>query len=117
MLTHKVNQDGVIEIVVDGAITKADYESVVATLEREIAAQGKLRLVEVIDHVGPIDPAVWWRDVKWVFGHLDAVARAAVVTDSGWIGPITRAAGALMPAEIRVFRRAEADAAREWARG
>jgi hypothetical protein len=40
-----------------------------------------------------------------------------VVTDKGWIGPVTRAAGALIPAEVRVFPLADIEGARAWVRG
>lgn len=40
----------------------------------------------------------------------------AVVTDKGWLGAISRAAGAVLPAEIRVFHLAEVEEARGWVR-
>jgi hypothetical protein len=109
--------DGVVELTVEGGVTRADYDAVVAELDRAIAASGKLRLVEVIRDLGPIDSSVWWQDIKWAWTHVKHVARCAVVTDKGWIGPVTRAAGALIAAEIRVFPLAELDAARAWVRG
>ena len=45
------------------------------------------------------------------------LTRCAVVTDKGWIGPITRAVGALVSAEIRVFPLAGIEEARDWVRG
>lgn len=107
---------GVIELTVDGAITAADYEKVVAVLEIELARRDKLRVVEIIRAIGHIDAAVWWRDVRWAFGHMTKLGRCAVVTDKGWVGSITRAVSALMPAEIRVFPMTALDEARAWVR-
>jgi hypothetical protein len=107
---------GVVEITVDGPITQADYEMVVAVLETTLARHDKLRVVETIRAIGPIDAAVWWQDVRWTFGHMNKFGRCAVVTDKGWVGSITRAVGALMPAEIRVFPLAGIDEARVWVR-
>jgi hypothetical protein len=107
---------GVIEIAVDGAITKEDYAKVVATLEAELAKRDKLRVVEIVRAIGHIDAAVWWQDVRWAFGHMSKFGRCAVVTDKGWVGSITRAVAALMPAEIRVFPLAGLDEARMWVR-
>jgi hypothetical protein len=107
---------GVVELTVDGTITRADYETVVAVLEAALARHDKLRVIETIRAIGPIDPALWWQDVRWAFGHMNKFGRCAAVTDKGWVGSITRAVGALMPAEIRVFPLAAINEARAWVR-
>jgi hypothetical protein len=117
MITYLTDPtDGVVELTVAGGITRDDYDRVVAEMDGAITKFGKLRVIEVIEEVGAIDSAIWWRDIKWAWYHMKDVARCAVVTDKGWIGPITRAAGALVAAEIRVFPLAEIDAARAWVR-
>ena len=117
MLTCETDPaSGVIEITVDGAITGEDYQRVVNLLEAELAKRDKLRVVEIVRAIGPIDAALWWRDVRWTLGHINKFGRCAVVTDKGWVGSITRAVAALMPAEIRVFSLAGLDAARGWVR-
>ena len=108
--------DGVVEFTVDGPIRKEDYDRVVAEIDAAIDRFGKLRLVEIVKDVGAIASAVWWADLKWAARHIKDVARCAVVTDKGWLGAITRAAGAVLPAEVRVFPLAEAAAARAWVR-
>ncbi|MDQ2878328.1 MAG: STAS/SEC14 domain-containing protein [Pseudomonadota bacterium] len=115
MLGHTTDPEtGVIEITVDGAMTRADYDAVVAAIESAMTRHGKVRMVEIIRSVGHIDSSIWWRDVKWGFTHMGSIGRCAVVTDKGWIGSITRAVGALMPAEIRVFPLADLEEARGW---
>jgi len=117
MLSYTVDEEtGVIDLVVDGAITRTDYEALIPVLEAQIAKHGKLRVVETVRKLGPIDWSLWWRDVKWVADHRDKVARAAVITDHGWIGPITRAAAALFSGEMRVFPESQSEAARAWVR-
>lgn len=118
MITYLTDPtDGVVELTVTGGISREDYDRVVAEMDGAIAAFGKLRVIEVIEEIGSVDSAIWWRDVKWAWHHMKDIARCAVVTDSGWIGPVTRAIGALLPAEIRVFKLAEMAAARAWVRG
>lgn len=117
MLTYTVDEEtGVIDLLVDGEMTRADYEGLIPVLEAQIARHGKLRVVETVRQLGPIDWSLWWQDVKWVADHRDKVARAAVVTDHGWIGPVTRAAAALFSGEMRVFPESQASAARQWVR-
>ena len=109
MLSYTVDEStGVIDLIVDGAITQADYEALIPVLEAQIARHGKLRVVETVRKLGPIDWSLWWRDVQWVADHRDKVARAAVITDHGWIGPITRAAAALFSGRCACFRKARA---------
>lgn len=117
MITCLTDPAGVVELTVAGSIARADYDRVVAEMDAAIAQHGKLRLIEVIEEVGSIDSSIWWQDIKWAWHHLRDVARCAVVTDKGWIGPVTRATAALIPAEIRVFPLAEIGAARAWVRG
>jgi hypothetical protein len=106
---------GLVELTVDGHIDTADFQRVVAELERLFEAHKQLNVVEVLRKFEGIDAGLWWRDLSWGFGHLHKFARVAVVTDSGWIGPIARGVGALMPAEIRTFPLVKLDAARLWA--
>ena len=107
---------GVIDLIVDGAITRADYERLVPVLDAQVARHDKLRVVETVRKIGPIDWSLWWQDVAWVVKNRDSLARCAVVTDHGWIGPITRASAALFSGEMRVFPESQADAARAWVR-
>lgn len=107
---------GVIEITIDGAVTRAEYDKVVVAIEAELARGDKVRVIETIRAIGHIDASLWWQDVRWAFGHIGKFGRCAVVTDKGWVGSITRAVGALMPAEIRVFPLAGIDEARAWVR-
>jgi hypothetical protein len=117
MLSYTVDDDtGVIDFTIDGEITRADYDALIPVLDGQIAKHGKLRVVETVRKLGPVDWSLWWRDVKWVVDHRDKMARVAVVTDHGWIGPITRAAAALFSGEMRVFPESEGEAARAWVR-
>ncbi|MBN8838611.1 MAG: STAS/SEC14 domain-containing protein [Sphingomonadales bacterium] len=117
MLGIDVASDGLVELVVDGAISREDFDSVVTTLEAQFETHQKLNVVEIVRKFGGIAPALWWRDVKWSFGHLDRFGRCAIVTDAGWIGPVARALGAMLPIELRTFHIDGLEAARAWARG
>jgi hypothetical protein len=117
MLSYTADDSiGLIDIVVDGAITREDYEKLVPMLDAQIARHGKLRVVETVRRIGPIDWSLWWLDLKWVSDNRNKLARCAVVTDHGWIGPITRAASALFSGEMRVFKESEVAEARAWVR-
>ncbi len=117
MLSYTIDEEaGLIDIIVDGEITRQDYEALIPVLEGLLARHDKLRAVETVRKIGPIDWSLWWQDLKWVIAHRDALARCAVITDHGWVGPVTRAASALLSGEIRVFPEAKGGEARAWVR-
>lgn len=117
MLSYTIDEEeGVIDVLVDGAISRRDYEELIPILERLIERHNKLRCVETVREIGPIDMSLWWEDLKWAVAHRHDLARVAVITDHGWIGPLTKAVGALFPAEMRVFKESDAQAARAWVR-
>jgi hypothetical protein len=118
MLSMTCDDDaGFIEVVVDGAITRADYEAVVTAVDQLLTRHRRIDFVEVVRRIGPIAPEVWWRDIVFHLHHRDFLHRAAVVSDSGWVGPLVRLFAPFYPAELRCFPEAALDAARRWARG
>jgi hypothetical protein len=117
MLSHTADEEaGWIEITIDGKIGAEDFDPVVAAADSLIARHGKINAIEIIRNFEGMDPAIWWKDLSWGMRHIAKFSRVAVVTDSGWIGPMTRAFGALMPAEIRTFSMADLEKARAWIR-
>lgn len=115
MLRHIFDHEtGIFEIEVDGAPDAESYRNLIHAMDAEIAAQGKILILEIIRDVGWISPGVWWEDMGWSFRHLKDIARLAVVTDKGWVGPIAKMMNAVMSAEIRLFDFGEVEKAREW---
>lgn len=109
-------ETGIVELVVDGKVTKEDFERLSGRLEAFIEKQGKIKLLEDIRDFKGFDPSVIVKGIRFDIEHLKDISHAAVVTDVGWIGPFTRAAGSFVRTEVRVFRRAEIDDARAWLR-
>lgn len=115
MLSHSVDEaSGVVEIVIDGPVERADYDAAITAIDAMIERHGTVKVLEILKSFGWVDPSIWWKDTVWGLTHLRDFGRCAVVSDSGWVGPFARAIGALIPAEVRVFPLHEAAAAREW---
>jgi len=106
-----------IEITVDGKVSRAEFDEIAANLEAAIARHGKVRLLEDIRDFRGMDPAAFWDDVKFSLRHMNDVSRAAIVTDERWIEWLVRVVGPALKAEVRTFTPAEADAARAWLMG
>jgi hypothetical protein len=107
---------GYLELTIDGAINRADYEAAVAAVDELLKTHDKLNVVEVVRDIGWIDAEVWWKDLLFHLTHRNFIHRAAVVSDKGWVGPVTRMFAPLYPAAIRTFRMEELDEARAWAK-
>ncbi|MBK7161709.1 MAG: STAS/SEC14 domain-containing protein [Sphingomonadales bacterium] len=89
----KVDKDakaGYLELTVDGVIHKADYEAAVAAVDELLKTHEQLNVVEVVRDIGWVEPQVWWKDLLFHLAHRNFIHRAAVVSDSGWVGPVTR---------------------------
>ena len=107
---------GYLELTVDGAIQKADYEAAVAAVDELLKAHDQLNVVEVVRDIGWIEVEVWWKDLLFHLSHRNFIHRAAVVSDSGWVGPVTRMFAPFYPAAIRTFGLDQLEDARHWAR-
>jgi hypothetical protein len=108
--------EGVVGVEAHGKVTAEEYEQVlVPAVEAARAKDGKVRLLYVLGHSLPdYTTGAAWEDAKLGLGHLGSWERIAIVGDADWLRHAIHGLGWLMPGEVKVFRLAELDAAREW---
>lgn len=115
MIEYRNNpEDNIVEITVEGKVTEADFDQVIAKLKADIEKHGKLRILEEIRSFSGIDPIALWKDAKFGFAHVNDFTHAAVVADAQWMRTIAEALGSVLSAEIKAFEASEIEAAREW---
>lgn len=107
---------GIVELRVSGRVSRQDYDSVAEPLQRFIDTHGTIRLMEVIESFEGFDPATLLPGLRFDMKNIRHVSHAAVVSDIGWIGPLSKAAGALISTRLRTFDLAQEEAARAWLR-
>lgn len=107
---------GYLELTVDGAIDKDDFQAAVDAVDQLLQRHAQLNVVEVVRNIGWIEPEVWWKDLLFHLAHRNFIHRAAVVSDSGWVGPVTRMFAPFYPAAIRTFGLDQLEYARTWAK-
>jgi len=107
---------GYLELTVDGAVDKEDYQAAVDAVDLLLQSHAQLNVVEVVRNIGWIEPEVWWKDLLFHLAHRNFIHRAAVVSDSGWVGPVTRIFAPFYPAAIRTFGLDQLEHARQWAK-
>jgi len=99
-----------------GAVSKGDYDRVVAPLLERARREG--RRIRLLYHFPPefesFTPGGMWEDASLGLRHLRLLERCAVVSDRSWILLATRAFATLLPCPTRTFRDAEWNEALAW---
>ena len=115
MLEYREDPDnGIVEITIDAKITQEDFDRVAGQMEAFINAHGKIKILEEIRQFSGCDASVLWEGTKFDMKHLKDYSHCAVVSDKGWVGPIAKAAGAMISCKVRVFPLDQIDEARRW---
>ncbi|MFZ0132706.1 MAG: STAS/SEC14 domain-containing protein [Desulfobacterales bacterium] len=107
-------ETNIVELTVDGRITRADFDEAVAVLDKKIKEHGNVRLLEEVRSIGAVEPSLIWEDLKWVFAHYKDITRTAVVADHQWIELYTKIVKPFVKIEIRYFESREIEDARRW---
>jgi hypothetical protein len=114
-VTYTQNADAKsIELTVAGHVTREDHDSVIDRIQACIDTHGTIRMLETIKSVDGFDPTLLWSGLKFDIRNIRHISHVAVVSDIGWIGPMSKAAGAVISTRLRTFGLAELDAARAW---
>lgn len=111
---HRVPDTNILEFTVDGKVTRRDFDRVADEIERMIEAHGKIKIMEIIQNIGGIEPSALWEDLKFSPRHLKHFSHVAVVSDKTWVEWMTMAAKLFISAETRFFQLDQIDAARDW---
>ena len=109
-------ETGIAEIIVDGPISRADFDDVSARLAALIERCGRVRILEDIRRIGRIEPSVIPADVSFSFRHMKDFSHCAIVGERKWLDWLARAIDPPVSCEIRYFDRADIEEARGWLR-
>ncbi len=113
---RSVPNSNIVELTVDGAVTRDDFNDVIAEIDSKIEDYGSVDVLEEIRDLGKIPPEVIWADLRWAAGNMRNVGRAAVVCDKEWIEKMVEVLQPLTKADIRHFDSDEINEARHWLR-
>ncbi len=95
----------VISVRAAGTVTGKDYlEILIPALEEKIAGLGKVRILYTLgrDFSG-VTIGAMWNDAKIIIKHLNAIERAAVVTDVRWMITLTKLFSLIMPYPVKAY--------------
>jgi hypothetical protein len=108
--------EGAIGFVASGRITSTDrHEVLEPTIDSAISAGGKVRLLycTASDFAGYAEGAVF-DDAVFGTRHFTDFCKIAFVAEEGPYDRAVHALDGLMPADVRVFRAGDLEAAKEW---
>lgn len=115
MISIKTLPDSnIVEFVVDGEISKEEFDRVLAHMEGEIQTHGSIRLLEELRSIGKFPISRLWDDLKFSFEHLKDIERCAVVGQSRWLESWTKVGDAFTTCPVRYFSIDDIDDARAW---
>ena len=101
-------------ITVSGKIAREDYDAAIEPMQAFIDKHGTVNFIEILESFSGFDPSVVWPGVKFDFTNLKHIRRVAVVSDIGWVSPLTKAAGYFMATKLRMFEMSQLEEAKEW---
>ncbi len=105
----------VVEFIVDGHISRADFDRLVGRMLGFADQHGKFRMIEVVRRFPTFDPSILLPGIRFDIRILGKISHIAVVTDHGWLRPFVSFAGMVTPPKMRMFGYSELESARIWA--
>ena len=115
VLTVKEKEVGkFIEVVVSGKLSAEDYEQFVPKVEKDIAQNGKVRILFVMEDFHGWDMGALWQDIKFDIKHFADIECLAMVGDKKWEKGMAKFCIPFTKAKIRFFPPEEIEDARKW---
>ncbi|UYZ59897.1 SpoIIAA family protein [Hymenobacter latericus] len=107
-----------LTFIINGPISRADYDQVVPVLEQKIARWNKVNVCVEVRHFDGISLRALWEEIRQDIKHYKDFNRVAVITeDSALVNAAVGLGTSLTPALIKHFTPQQKQSAEDWARG
>ena len=116
-MSVKVSEDAagkIIEVELEGKLTKEDYETFVPITEDKIKEHGKIRILVVMHDFHGWDAGALWEDTKFDLKHFNDIERLAIVGETKWEKGMAVFCRPFITAKIKYFDHADLEQARAW---
>ncbi|MCB9898131.1 MAG: STAS/SEC14 domain-containing protein [Planctomycetes bacterium] len=111
---HVVPGSNVVELTLDGAVSKDDFDRARTALESVIAERGHVCVLKHVRSLGSFPLTRVVADLEFALRHMTDVARMAIVVERPWMEHVSRLLVHVVPCEARIFDVDEIDDARDW---
>ena len=108
--------DNILGVSAEGKINGTDYETVfIPALEEKLKSNKKIRMFYQLGvNFSGFDMSAILDDAKMGMKHLSSWERIAFISDHELINSFAKFFGFLMTCEVRIFKNAEIEKAKEW---
>ncbi|MBA5775674.1 STAS/SEC14 domain-containing protein [Stappia sp. F7233] len=107
--------DYVVAVRASGEVTRSDYlQTVVPAAEMAMEKHAKVRVFMEIDEDADPSLGMIMEDAVFATRHLMSWGRIAIVSDAGWVKRAYAFLRPILPFEMKLFSKGEANAARIW---
>lgn len=130
---NRMAATNIVEMEIDGGVTAAEFDDILAQLNEAIKQHGTIRVLEIVHSIDehgtirllkyvrsiqfpPIPMSRLWDDLKFAHEHLGDITHIAGVTDIPGTDAIVGLMNPMFKAELKHFKSSELEAAREWLR-
>ena len=114
-LTIKEKEIGkIIEVFVSEKLTKEDYKLFIPQVEKDIAQNGKVRILFVMQDFHGWEMSALWEDIKFDVKHFADIECLAMIGDKKWEKGMAKFCVPFTTAKIRFFPPEEIEDARKW---
>lgn len=107
-------ETGHISVLIDGSMDRAEFNVIADQLEEAIERHGKVLVLEEVQDLMGVDPALFWGEFSLSLRHLNPPSRCAVVADPAWSCWIEKSVTPHVACELMHFAPAEAMHALGW---
>jgi len=103
-----------VELRISQKVTEHDFDIIAPKLEAFTAQHGRIKFLEVIENFEGMAAGLIFKGIRFDIKHLKHISHVAVVSDIGWMSPLSKAAGALVSTKFRTFSMDQLGEARHW---
>jgi len=111
---EKESNAKILNIKVNGTLSKKDYEKFVPEAEQLIEKSGKIRILFEMQDFHGWQAGALWEDVKFDVKHFSDIERLAFVGDKAWEKGMSVFCRPFTTAQIRFFEPEQRQEAIEW---
>lgn len=106
--------DKILSITVGDNFTQEDMKRHAADLEAKISEVGQIRLLLIMEKFPKIEPAAFWKDLKFSSEHYSDIERMALVGQSEWQNWYAKLVDMWPNVEVKHFEMDQMEAAYNW---
>jgi len=106
--------DNIVGYRIDGDFEAATLQPLIDKLTERLERHEKLRVYAEYIAVDDIEWRAIWKDLKFDLSHLTDFEKVAVVTDKEWLGLSAGMANIIPGLDVKFFKFAEQEQARQW---